>query len=106
MRTAGAVATLAFWPETKRMPLMTEGKQESFDFETALQELEGLVSRMERGELTLEESLRCFERGIELTRACQGALRNAEQKVEILTGTGADAETAPFDPDTDPADDA
>ncbi len=85
---------------------MTEGKQQSFDFEASLQELAGLVSGMERGELTLEESLRCFERGIELTRACQGALREAEQKVEILLGRGAEADTAPFSPDSEPLDDA
>jgi len=54
------------------------------DFERALAELESLVEKLEGGELTLEESLRCFERGIELTRTCQRALREAEQKVQIL----------------------
>ncbi len=54
------------------------------DFERALAELESLVEKLEGGDLTLEESLRCFERGIALTRACQQALREAEQKVQIL----------------------
>ncbi|ABI56300.1 exodeoxyribonuclease VII small subunit [Alkalilimnicola ehrlichii MLHE-1] len=73
---------------------------DSFDFEAALKELEGLVERMERGELSLEESLRQFERGVELTRACQKALQEAEQKVETLIGQGADAHEQAFE---DPA---
>ena len=55
------------------------------DFETALEELEGLVERMEAGELSLEESLSAFERGVKLTRACQTALKDAELKVKVLT---------------------
>jgi exodeoxyribonuclease VII small subunit len=54
------------------------------DFETAMQELEELVERLEQGELPLEESLTAFERGVMLTRTCQTALKDAEQKVEIL----------------------
>ncbi|MGD8514515.1 MAG: exodeoxyribonuclease VII small subunit [Granulosicoccaceae bacterium] len=60
-------------------------KTDSFDFEAALAELEGLVVRMEQGEIPLEESLRDFERGIALTRQCQQALKQAEQKVQSLT---------------------
>ncbi|MGD8429314.1 MAG: exodeoxyribonuclease VII small subunit [Ectothiorhodospiraceae bacterium] len=70
-----------------------------FDFEESLKELESLVTRMERGELSLEESLRSFERGVSLTRACQKALRDAEQKVEILLDTEGDPEAAAFDTD-------
>lgn len=58
--------------------------KERFDFEKSLEELEALVERMEHGDLTLEESLKDFERGIELTRACQKALAEAEQKVRQL----------------------
>jgi len=54
-------------------------------FEDTLTELEALVDTLEQGELTLEQSLACFERGIELTRACRKALDAAEQKVRILT---------------------
>ena len=50
-----------------------------------MQELEALVERMEKGDLTLEESLKDFERGVVLTRICQGALRDAEQKVQQLS---------------------
>jgi exodeoxyribonuclease VII small subunit len=54
------------------------------DFETAMRDLEELVERLEQGDLPLEESLAAFERGVMLTRACQAALKDAEQKVEIL----------------------
>ncbi|HLE93108.1 MAG TPA: exodeoxyribonuclease VII small subunit [Sulfuricaulis sp.] len=54
------------------------------NFEAALAELEKIVEKMESGEQTLEESLKSFQRGIELTRACQQGLREAEQRVEKL----------------------
>jgi len=64
--------------------MVARKKTDTFDFETALDELEALVERMEQGESGLEDSLKDFERGIELTRACQSALQEAEQKVQIL----------------------
>ncbi|RMG28233.1 MAG: exodeoxyribonuclease VII small subunit [Gammaproteobacteria bacterium] len=65
------------------------------DFDKTLEELEALVARLEQGDLSLEESLAAFERGVALTRACQQALEAAEQKVEQLL---ADQETpVPFD---------
>jgi exodeoxyribonuclease VII small subunit len=54
------------------------------DFEQALGELEGLVERLERGDLPLDEALQAFERGVELTRHCQACLQAVQQKVEIL----------------------
>jgi exodeoxyribonuclease VII small subunit len=57
---------------------------DSPDFERSLAELEGLVERLERGDLPLEEALKTFERGVELTRHCQTSLQAAQQKVEIL----------------------
>ena len=54
------------------------------DFERTLEELEEIVSRMESGELSLDESLKVFERGIELTRKCQSSLEAAELKVQTL----------------------
>jgi exodeoxyribonuclease VII small subunit len=75
------------------------------DFEQALEELEALVQRMEKGDLSLEDSLTQFERGIRLTRACEKALREAEQKVEILLEQDdADGRPAPFREDPEPAD--
>lgn len=62
------------------------------DFEKALTELEQIVERMEQGELSLDESLKQFERGIALTRSCQSALQQAEQKVEILLRKSGGAE--------------
>ncbi len=60
-------------------------KGDAIDFEQALKELESLVERLENGDLSLEESLQTFERGIRLSRECQKALRRAEQKIQILS---------------------
>lgn len=76
---------------------MTQGSDTELDFERALQELEELVARMERGDLSLEESLTSFERGIKLTRTCQQALRTAEQTVEILLGQDEKTAVVPFE---------
>ena len=66
-------------------------------FEASLRELEALVEKMEQGELSLEESLQHFERGIQLTRSCQQALQDAEQKVELLLKKNDREEVVPFD---------
>jgi len=58
------------------------------NFESALEELESLVSQMEGGDLSLDESLKAFERGVALTRHCQTALKEAELKVQTLTQDG------------------
>lgn len=76
-------------------------KKKAPDFEQALAELEALVERMEQGELSLEQSLKDFERGIELTRHCQLALKEAEQKVQILLEKDGEARLAPFDSQDD-----
>jgi exodeoxyribonuclease VII small subunit len=68
-------------------------------FERAIAELETLVDRLEGDELTLEESLAVFERGIGLTRACQQALDTAERRVRILTEQSDTAEPEPFPTD-------
>lgn len=69
---------------------------EAFNFEQSLAELERLVERMERGDLPLEQALKDFERGIELTTACQRALQQAEQKVKMLVEKGGVEELVPF----------
>ena len=66
--------------------------------EKSLEELEALVARLESGDLALEEALKEFERGVQLTRQCQTALAEAEQKVEILLKKTEDAEPVPFEP--------
>lgn len=58
---------------------------EKLSFEQAIQELEQLVSEMEQGEITLEQSLAHFERGISLARHSQQLLSKAEQRVQMLT---------------------
>lgn len=68
-------------------------------FEAAMQELEALVARMEKGDRSLEDSLQDFERGVELTRLCQTALREAEQKVQKLATNNGQSTLAPFDED-------
>ncbi len=55
------------------------------NFEQSLEKLESLVDALETGDLTLEQSLKSFEEGIALTRACQTALNEAEQTVKVLT---------------------
>jgi exodeoxyribonuclease VII small subunit len=71
------------------------------DFEAALSELESLVERMEKGDLPLEEALKQFERGVQLTRTCQSALREAEQKVQVLMSREGGESLEPFESDGD-----
>jgi exodeoxyribonuclease VII small subunit len=68
-------------------------------FEDALSELESLVDTLERGDLSLEDSLKTFERGVQLTRTCQEALKDAEQKVRTLSAPSPDADLESFDRD-------
>lgn len=56
-------------------------------FEQQLQQLEDLVTRMESGELSLEDSLQAFEQGVQLTRLCQQQLNQAEQRISRLQET-------------------
>ena len=76
--------------------MVKKAEQEEIPFEEALSELESLVETMEKGELSLEESLASFERGVALTRLCQQALKAAEQKIEILSANSSEAELEPF----------
>ena len=66
--------TVSYMPDTSR----------TSQFEEAIQKLEAIVERMEKGDLPLEESLKAFEEGVTLTRQCQEALRDAEQRVSLL----------------------
>ena len=67
------------------------------DFEKSLKELESLVEKMEQGDLSLEDSLSHFERGVQLSRACQQALKTAEHKVTILMQKDGQEDITPFD---------
>ena len=75
---------------------MMAKKNPPIPFETALAELENLVGQLEQGELTLEDSLQRFERGIALVRSCRNTLREAEQKVEQLIERNGQLEAMPF----------
>jgi exodeoxyribonuclease VII small subunit len=81
------------------MPTPDTIKETQPDFETAMRDLEELVERLEQGDLPLEESLAAFERGVLLTRACQAALKEAEQKVEILLKKAGEPALEDFTPD-------
>jgi exodeoxyribonuclease VII small subunit len=59
-------------------------------FETALEQLQQTVKRLESGELNLEDALKHFEQGVKLTRVCQEHLTAAEQRVEILMKSSAE----------------
>lgn len=68
-------------------------------FETSLQQLEQIVSRLESGELPLEEALNEFERGVQLARNGQQTLQQAEQRVRILLSDDKDADLSAFTPE-------
>lgn len=69
------------------------------NFESALAELEKIVRRMEEQEQPLEDSLRDFQRGMELSQQCHQHLKKAEQKVQMLMEKHGLTEAVPFDPD-------
>ena len=83
--------------------MVTKNKisKKSPDFEHSLEELEKLVERLERGDQNLESSLKDFERGVELTRNCQTALQDAEQRVEQLIEKSGIEQLTLFNPDSD-----
>ncbi|MCK5903490.1 MAG: exodeoxyribonuclease VII small subunit [Cocleimonas sp.] len=58
---------------------------ENLDFESALLALESLITTMEDDDLSLEHSLKNFEKGIALTRICQSSLNDAEQRIKVLS---------------------
>lgn len=71
------------------------------DFEQSMQSLEDLVARMETGEMTLEESLAAYERGVGLYRHCQTALEQAELRVRLLSDPANPDDARPFDASED-----
>ena len=81
------------------MPTAKAENETQPDFEAAMRDLEELVERLEQGDLPLEESLAAFERGVMLTRACQAALKEAEQKVEILLRKAGESVVENFIPE-------
>lgn len=76
----------------------TQGAAPSRPFDEILKELEGVVTRLEQGDLPLEQSLEAFERGVTLTREGEAILAAAEKRVEVLlSGRGGELQTAPLE---------
>jgi len=76
---------------------MNKKSAELPDFEKALAELESLVEQLESGDLNLDQSLKQFKRGVELTRHCQGVLEQAQQTVEQLIHADDESSAEPLD---------
>ncbi|WP_342304346.1 exodeoxyribonuclease VII small subunit [Methanolobus sp. ZRKC5] len=70
--------------------------QDEMSFESSLEELESLVEKLEKGQLTLDESLGIFERGMKLARVCNQKLSKAERKIEILIEENGKLKTESF----------
>lgn len=85
-----------------KKPAQSDSKEQSISFENSLSELESIVTRLESGELPLEDALNEFERGVQLARQGQQKLQQAEQRVQILLNdNNDDAALAPFTPDAE-----
>lgn len=67
------------------------------DFEKSMESLNALVEKMEKSNISLEDSLKAFEKGVKLTRQCQTALQEAEQKVSVLIGEVENENLVPFE---------
>jgi|GEM_PF-88851 len=88
--TAPHTFAMAKKPTTEATPVA--------NFEQSLDELEKLVERMEHGDLSLEESLAAYERGVGLYRQCQSALEQAELRVRLLSDPAQPESAEPFAP--------
>ncbi|MDN3651781.1 exodeoxyribonuclease VII small subunit [Thalassotalea ponticola] len=80
---------------------MTVKKPENQSFEESITELEDIVAQLEQGELSLEDSMKLFERGLALSQASQKKLDTAEQKIQILLNKNGEQQLAPFNPSDD-----
>lgn len=78
---------------------MSKSEEPLPDFEKALAELESLVDKLESGQLSLDESLARFKRGVELTRQCQAVLDRAQQSVDQLLNPDDESSAEPFAPE-------
>ncbi|MBK0032211.1 exodeoxyribonuclease VII small subunit [Erwinia sp. S43] len=80
---------------------MPKKSEQPASFESSLQQLEQIVTRLESGNLPLEEALSEFERGVQLARTGQQTLQQAEQRVQILLNDDKNADLTPFTPEND-----
>lgn len=86
-------------PDSKKDPTSKESNHIP-DFERKLEALEKIVAEMERGEMSLEESLQAYERGVKLTHECQNALDSAQQRIKVLTEKNGALSEEPFNEDS------
>ena len=70
---------------------------EKFNFNKGLSKLEEIINKMDSGELSLEESLKYFEEGVKIHRQCHSALKDAEQRISVLTENDEYNEERPFE---------
>jgi len=84
-------------PHVLRAKIMAKKKLENLSFEESLNELDTIVQSLEQGELSLEESMALFERGLNLSQLSQVKLQAAEQKVQILLEKNGTAKLSDFD---------
>ncbi|MGN7455887.1 exodeoxyribonuclease VII small subunit [Paenibacillus pasadenensis] len=77
---------------------MSDSKQDqALSFEQAMEKLEGIVGRLESGDVPLETAIELFQEGMELSRLCGGKLEQVERRIETLLERGAGLATEPFD---------
>lgn len=85
-----------------KKPAQSDSTEQNISFENSLSELEHIVTRLESGELPLEDALNEFERGVQMARQGQQKLQQAEQRVQILLNdSNDDAALTPFTPDAE-----
>lgn len=85
-----------YQPDAENGKIVANAGKKNFELEKAMGDLEIIVENLEGGELTLDKSLKEFEKGVRLSRECQKALTDAEQKVQILI----DSELQATDPES------
>ena len=83
-------------PPAETAPASADAAPDQPSFETALEQLEAIVDRLEQGELELEDALRAFEAGVALTRRCAQQLSDAERRIEVLVREGESWVARPF----------
>jgi exodeoxyribonuclease VII small subunit len=79
---------------------------EEASFESAIQQLEGIVDQLEQGDLELEAAMAAFEQGVRLSKHCAVRLEAAQQRIEVLSQEGGEWTTRPFEPAEAEGDDA
>ena len=78
---------------------MARKKIENLSFEESLSELENIVQNLEQGDVSLEDAMTLFERGLNLSQTGQTKLKNAEQKIQILMSKHGQQQLEEFTPD-------